>query len=403
MKVRRGCTHLPTVSMIDPALFDKFEKLARLVRNSTKPFGGIQIVVTGDFFQLPPVSPGGNAQFVFESARWAEVVQHKFNLTQVFRQKDLAFVSMLNEMRFGRMSPQTVRAFSQLERTPSLPDGMVPTELFPLRRDVERANQMRLDAIHEELRTYTSLDGGTLQGEARERVLENFMASRFVYLKKGAQVMLIKNMDTTLVNGSIGQVIDFMDESTYEEKYGVDDDVTLTDFADRKLAQAERAPGASRSKQSERKSSPTRDEVLWPLVRFPVGHGARRDFLVRPETWTNEDQNGEVIASRTQIPLILAWAMSIHKSQGQTLACCRIDLRRVFEKGTYSACSNERRSSLCGTFACHVARHAPGAGVQSKPCTCLTNSSLLTRQVMAHPKVIRWSKEQFDVAPPQAK
>ena len=131
--------------MIDPALFDKFEKLARLVRNSTKPFGGIQIVVTGDFFQLPPVSPGGNAQFVFESARWAEVVQHKFNLTQVFRQKDLAFVSMLNEMRFGRMSPQTVRAFSQLERTPSLPDGMVPTELFPLRRDVERANQMRLD------------------------------------------------------------------------------------------------------------------------------------------------------------------------------------------------------------------------------------------------------------------
>ena len=279
---------------------------------------------------------------------------------------------MLNEMRFGKMSPETVRAFAKLERTPTLPEGMTPTELFPLRRDVDKANQSRLEAISSEVRTYTSLDGGTLQGEFRDRVLENFMAPRHVHVKKGAQVMLIKNLGESLVNGSIGTVVDFIDESQYADAYGDEDDAFRDDIADKLLARSDRQRRST--SPVKRGASPDKAGKMpqWPLVRFVVPGGGTRDYLVMPETWKNEEPNGEVIASRTQVPLILAWAMSIHKSQGQTLACCRIDLRRVFEKGqAYVALS--RATSL----------------------DTLQVIGFEARKVMAHPKVIRWSQAEF--------
>lgn len=294
------------VSMLESKLFEKLEAIARMIRKSTKPFGGMQIVMTGDFFQLPPVSVQGDAHFVFESPKWAEVIQDQYNLTQVFRQKDHRFVGMLNEMRLGKLSPETVRAFAQLDRVPALPEGITPTELYPLRRDVERANKQRLDALDTEARTYTSLDGGSLPPDQRERVLDNFMAPRQLCLKKGAQVMLIKNLDSTLANGSIGTVLDFMDESTFQNTYGDDADLLRTDVAEALLARAERAPGATRTSRSPEKEQPR--SAQWPLVRFHLGRGKVRDQLVRPETWKNEDPHGDIIACRTQVPLLLAWA-----------------------------------------------------------------------------------------------
>lgn len=333
------------ISMIEPALLEKFEHLARLVRRSNKVFGGIQIVVTGDFFQLPPVTSGGDAMFVFESRVWAAVIEQKYNLTQVFRQKDTRFVSMLNEMRHGRLSPESIRTFQSLERTPALPPDITPTELFPLRRDVERANQTRLDAIAEEPRVYTSYDTGTLQGDLRERLLENFMAPRHVCLKRGAQVMLIKNIEDTLVNGSIGIVLDFVDDAAHEDEHGDE--------------------GVSGARKSGR---------LWPLVRFFLPHGGTRDQLIRPEVWKSEDVNGDALAQRRQLPLILAWAISIHKSQGQTLAACKIDLRRVFEKGqAYVALSRATSLDALQVIGFHPSK------------------------VMAHPKVIRWSRDEFSI------
>lgn len=339
------------ISMIEPALLEKFEHLARLVRRSNKVFGGIQIVVTGDFFQLPPVTHNGDAMFVFESRVWEAVIEQKYNLTQVFRQKDTRFVSMLNEMRYGRLSHESIRTFQSLERAPALPPDITPTELFPLRRDVERANQTRLDAIAEESRVYTSYDTGTLQGEQRERLLENFMAPRHVCLKRGAQVMLIKNIEDTLVNGSIGIVLDFVDDAAYEDEHGDEG--------------ASGASGASGARKSGR---------LWPLVRFFLPHGGMRDQLIRPEVWTNEDVHGDALAQRRQVPLILAWAISIHKSQGQTLAACKIDLRRVFEKGqAYVALSRATSLDALQVIGFHPSK------------------------VMAHPKVIRWSRAEFNI------
>ncbi|KAJ1032924.1 hypothetical protein NDA16_000203 [Ustilago loliicola] len=338
------------VSMVDPALFDKLEEGARLIRKKPdKPFGGIQVVITGDFFQLPPVNPGGSVTFAFDAQSWDKVVQHKVNLTQVFRQKDESFVTMLNEMRFGRLSQKTIEAFRKLERTPKYDDDIVPTELFPMRQEVDRANMGRLSALQTESQSYQAQDGGTLMGEARERVLQNSIALPVLHLKKGAQVMLIKNVDESLVNGSVGKVIDFMDDGEYDKAIGA-----------MEMAELQKEERDKAARVSTRK---------WPLVRFHLPNGGTRDYLARPEQWKTELPDGEVQASRTQVPLILAWAMSIHKSQGQTLPCCKINLNRVFEKGqAYVALS--RATSIEGLQV-----------LGFKP-----------EKVMAHPRVIQWSQ-----------
>ena len=340
------------ISMVDPALLDKLEEIARLMRKKPdRPFGGIQLVITGDFFQLPPVNPGGNVTFAFDAQCWNKVVQHKVNLTQVFRQKDESFVTMLNEMRFGKLSQKTIDAFKKLERVPTYDAEIVPTELFPMRQEVDRANMERLNALQTESQSYMAQDGGTLVGEARDRVLQNSIALPVLHLKKGAQVMLIKNLDETLVNGSVGKVVDFMDDAEYDKQTGAMD--VLSDL----------------SKEDREKITRMASKRKWPLVRFHLANGQTRDYLARPESWKTELPDGEVQASRTQVPLILAWAMSIHKSQGQTLPCCKINLNRVFEKGqAYVALS--RATSLEGL---QVLGFRPD-------------------KVMAHPRVIQWSQ-----------
>ena len=119
------------VSMVDGDLFDKLEEIARRMRNNGRPFGGIQLVVTGDFFQLPPVPEGSNreAKFAFAAATWNTVIQHTILLTHVFRQRDPEFANMLNEMRLGKISPQTIEAFRKLSRPLDFHDSLEATEL----------------------------------------------------------------------------------------------------------------------------------------------------------------------------------------------------------------------------------------------------------------------------------
>lgn len=119
------------VSMVDGDLFDKLEDLARRIRNNGRPFGGIQLVVTGDFFQLPPVPEGSNreARFAFSAATWNTSIQHTILLTYVFRQRDPEFARMLNEMRLGKLSPSTIDAFRQLSRPLNFEDSLEATEL----------------------------------------------------------------------------------------------------------------------------------------------------------------------------------------------------------------------------------------------------------------------------------
>ena len=118
------------ISMVDGDLFDKLEAIARAIRNNGRPFGGIQLVITGDFFQLPPVPDYQKAaKFSFDAGTWNTSIEHTIGLTQVFRQKDPTFANMLNEMRLGRLTPKSIDSFRKLSRPLSFADDFEATEL----------------------------------------------------------------------------------------------------------------------------------------------------------------------------------------------------------------------------------------------------------------------------------
>lgn len=393
--------------MVEPALLDKLDGIARALRKKPNhPFGGIQLVITGDFFQLPPVMKSGT-RFAFESKMWDEALSHKVNLTQVFRQKDETFVRMLNEMRHGQLSTDSIQRFQRLNRPPKIDDEfMVPTELFPLREDVDKSNGMRLAGLKVSGHTFEAKDGGELPMEQREKVLSQFMAPPKIFLKEGAQVMLIKNTDETLVNGSIGTVVGFSTPhqfkmasnalpNLYEDRHlqkmkEMQKEWTFRESSPEKGAinggangsgsgRSTPVPGGRGTPQPDAGMLDSKQRKVmsisgmggrqFPVVRFATPGGGYRTELIKPEEWKNELPNGEVQAFRIQLPLILAWAMSIHKSQGQTIPFCKIDLGKVFEKGqAYVALS--RATSLEGLQVLNFSAH----------------------KVMAHPRVIEWSK-----------
>lgn len=220
---------------------------------------------------------------------------------------------MLNEMRFGRLTSRSISEFQKLNRAIFYTDGIEPTELFPRREDVDKSNQTRLAALNTDGFSYGAVDGGAISDPVqKEKMLSNFMAPKHIFLKVDAQVMLIKNVDETLVNGSMGKVIGFCHKIEYiadnngmwrpnafEEDLDPEDDTRQMKL---KLLRAKISPG----------SKPL------PVVRFNVPGGGKRDMLVEFDQFKTELPNGEVQVSRTQLPLILAWAMSIHKAQGQS-------------------------------------------------------------------------------------
>lgn len=333
------------ISMVDADWFDKLEEVARVVRKNDKPWGGIQIVVTGDFFQLPPVpDQGRQAKFAFEAAKWGEI-DHTVALTSVFRQRDPEFVDMLNEMREGRLTPASIRNFQALSRELDNTDGIDATELFPTRAEVERANNSRMARLKGQIREFRAEDTGTVDDQTREKILSNCMAPKTLQLKKGAQVMLIKNTDDQLVNGSLGIVAGFMDERvhTFCLEQGGENEVAKMCEQGGSLRDSpwpeemlEGSDGGRRKKMRlllmQQESSTAK---CYPVVCFRTPGPGKHDTyrLVQPESWKTELPNGEVQACRRQVPLILAYAISIHKAQGQTIEKVKVDLGKVFEKG----------------------------------------------------------------------
>ncbi len=175
-------------------------------------------------------------------------------------------------------------------------------------------------------------DGGMIQDPVqRSKLLDNCMAPTSIKLKKGAQVMLIKNIDDTLVNGSVGKVIAFMDEKTFDIYHEDEDEFQAVENMD--LDDEEMTRSRKKLKALINKDLAGDTSQKWPLVRFQVADGTSRDLLCQRESWKIELPNGEIQASRSQIPLILAWALSIHKAQGQTLERVKVDLGKIFEKG----------------------------------------------------------------------
>ena len=264
------------ISMIHRDLFDKLENIARAVRNNDKPFGGIQMIITGDFFQLPPIrkrnEPKNISIYAFNAKTWNTVIDHTFELKQVFRQTDDVFVKVLEETRIGELSQHSNDILSSLNRPLDLPPGVKPVKLLSKVVDVDNANYDELNKLTTELHTFKAGDSGTIG------LLKDCRYPPVLNLKVGAQVVLLKNMPLqNLVNGSIGIVKDF-----YEG---------------------------------------------YPSVVFSNGI----EIVLYEEDWNIEDGHGRVIAIRKQIPVSLAYAFTIHKCQGLTLEYALISFNGMFE------------------------------------------------------------------------
>jgi ATP-dependent DNA helicase PIF1 len=282
------------VSMLHDYRLDMVDEAARRVRKdkSDLPFGGIQVILCGDFFQLPPVnrSEGKQGSFVVSAEVWEEFDPVICYLTEQHRQDDDAFLEILNAMRAGDVRRRHAEMLLERVNAPLEHDkDGGATELHTVNIDVDRINSARLESL-EEGEEYFELDttGKEVYVESLKR---SCLAVENLVLKKGALVMCIKNNpEKRYANGSLGTVIDFEKATHY------------------------------------------------PIVKLYSG----RTLTITPETWELRDGNKKR-ASITQIPLRLAWAITVHKSQGMTLDAARVDLRKAFVEGMgYVALSRVR-------------------------------------------------------------
>jgi ATP-dependent DNA helicase PIF1 len=248
-------------------------------------------------------------------------------------------------------------------------------------------------ALQGKLYTYEAVDSGTIQDvNIRDKLLSNMMAPKLIELKKGAQVMLIKNMDDGLVNGSIGTVSHFMTENAFDV-YKEHPEILDDNLNDDELGEDAREARSSIRRMFSNKEGRPDTSKLYPAVRFVAGDGTIREILLMPEEWKVELPNGEVQAQRTQIPLILAWALSIHKAQGQTLELVKIDLKKIFEKGqAYVALS--RATSQAGLVVLNFDK----SKVMAHPRVAQFYNSLYSvNQALEHPRVAKVETPILDI------
>jgi len=161
---------------------------------------------------------------------------------------------------------------------------------FPRREDVERSNSTRMSRLNTEQLVFTAVDGGTIQDKVqKDKMLANFMAPQRLVLRIDAQVMLIKNMDETLVNGSMGRVLRFVDPNVYGTEQDREGDTSVIGGT---------GQAGPVGKKATASVSPTR---FYPVVEFILPHGGRRRCLIMPDIWKVELPSGEVQVSRTQV------------------------------------------------------------------------------------------------------
>lgn len=300
------------ISMIDGRLFDKLDFIARTVRR--KPdvaFGGIQLVLSGDFLQLPPVSKKGDCVFCFQTKAWSGASLSVMQLTRVFRQEEKAFVDVLHDLRVGVCGAEARYMLKEAaERewaiTAGEGDGIEPTRLFTLKRKVSALNEARLLSLRGSPMEYSAHNSGNQAHLAS--LSKNCQVPEVLQLKVGAQVMLVNNLDVGggLVNGSRGVVVGFRDASEQ--------------------------PGPSDWKAVSKKSK-------WPVVRFV---GKKTPVMIVPADWEMRVRK-KVVARKVQVPLILAWSLTVHKCQGMSLDRVELSLSNCFEYGqAYVALSRVR-------------------------------------------------------------
>ena len=295
------------ISMIDGELFDKLEYIATRMKKNNIRFGGIQLVLVGDLLQLPPVNEGSTIKkMVIEAGSWKKCIDEYILLTEVFRQKDMEFIRVLACIRVGAVTDEVLKYMKKLEEKKDFSGESGPVELFATKNKTEVYNKSKLDQIKEPVVTFIAKDIYVKNNKGNTYLLDSCQAPPKLELKKGAQVMLVKNVNKDLVNGTVGLVLGFTNKLEGNEQ------TSNTEFSTESL----------------------------PIVRFDLANGKTFTRPVKRELWESVTSTGQLQASRRQIPLILAWAVTIHKSQGQTIQRLRANIGDVFEAGQmYTALS----------------------------------------------------------------
>ena len=336
------------VSMLSLKLFDALNQIGKAVRGNNRPFGGIQVIFSGDFYQLPPVGnkeDKNTMRFCFESDDWNSIFHRdcQIQLLKIFRQKDKSYASLLNQVREGKIKRKTIELLqsrvittpaedtntsaiegctgvssaddkntSAIEGCTGVRVSPVKTKLFPTKNRVEVINSSEMCELNGEEREYvvkfkTDPDkkGVYTDNEIKfelEYLSNNLICERKMKLKVGAHVMCVANMQhekgergLEICNGSQGTIM------RYCQVTGC------------------------------------------PVVKYNSGI----EMVMTRHLWSSEKIQGIGVL---QVPLILAWALTIHKSQGSTLDAAEIDVGSgIFECGqTYVALS--RVKSLDGLF-----------------------------------------------------
>ena len=289
------------ISMLTAELLEKLNEIGQRMRKCfSKPFGGIQLLLVGDFYQLPPVAKDKAVVFAFESRLWSTVVQETIELRTIHRQKDPVFQGILAEARSGTLSAESQAVLRSRMGLDWKSHKIRPTLLFPKNAEVDMINDVNIKALKGRPYVYkVQYAYGSAKIADKTKILDSTFMKTVATMDRdamyrseltllvGAQVMLIANLDIEkgLVNGSRGVVTGFTEKTS------------------------------------------DKDEGDVPIVEFLNG----LTVPVNPHKWEIEGHAG---VYRCQIPLRLAWACTIHKAQGATLDCALIDIgENVFEYG----------------------------------------------------------------------
>jgi len=289
------------VSMLHGHRLDMVNEMAKLLRKNDKPFGGLQVVLVGDLFQLPPITRGSDlADFAHLSTAWQELSPRICYLTEQHRQTGDALLDLLEAMRRGDVG-ELHEAALQERLNEKRPADLVVTRLYSHNMDVDSINSRHLRDITEPSKVYEMQTSGVTA--KIEQLQKSVLAPESLELKIGAEVMFVSNNFLAgFVNGTRGRVVDFVDDL--------------------------------------------------PLVELPSG----REIKVERHSWKLEE-DGRARAEVAQLPLRLAWAITIHKSQGMSLDAAEIDLSRSFTPGMgYVALSRVR--SMDGVYLVGINRMA---------------------------------------------
>ena len=264
------------ISMLSATMLDSLDRLCQAMKQSAEPFGGMQIVLSGDFFQLPPISRDTAVQFAYKSQAWKQADIRICYLDEQWRQREAGLQNILLEIRAGEISDESRELLAE-QATEKDFGHIIPTRLFTHNRDVDVLNEKELEKIDGEVFEYYMHSKG--RASLVEGLRKSILAPEVLRLKKNATVMFVKNnVEAGYVNGTIGTVIDF-------------------------------------------------DQGV-PIVKTKSGN----TIEVEETEWSIEE-NDKVLAQVTQLPLRLAWAITVHKSQGMTLDAAEIDLSEAFVPG----------------------------------------------------------------------